>query len=254
MLTVCISTVAYRYLVLLRELTDSPEHRLNFLRSCARFWSTNPQFLYIVFDKLLQYRLIDPIDMVTYLFTGDTSTLLNSLDGTENTSVQPREWSDVNSWEILKLTVEKVQNRVKGSRARLEALKKKEENRLDAERAKLQKPGQDQEMAGGAITTITNGSGAIVEGAAGTSGDAAAAEGSSAEELAKIEALVESVQKEQEALLVEVVKRFHALLSESNTEAPASDSAASWDSWFALGWWDEFVRAVRIFHCLIVSF
>jgi len=209
-----------RYLTLLRELTDSPASRLAFLRSCSRFWKFNSQFTHIVFDKLLQYRLVDPIDVVSWVFSGEQSALL------DDKSVSPRDWSDINVWEILKMTLEKVQTRVVGSSSRLEALKKKEENRLDAERAALQKPGQGQEDMN----------------VDGTNGVSQVASGNS-EELEKIEKLVESVQKEQDALITEVVRRFNETLS----SLPISDNnedRQKWIRWFAVGWFDEFVRAV----------
>lgn len=118
-----------RYIALLREFTAQSADRLALLRSVSRFWTENSQFSTIVFDKLLQYRIVDPIDVVGWVFGGERGSV------EEEDSAAGRDWSSVTSWDILRMTLEKVQTRVINTTARLQVLRKREEDRVDAEAA-----------------------------------------------------------------------------------------------------------------------
>lgn len=223
-----------RYITLLRSLTKSSAARIDLLRSVGRFWARNSQFAGIVVDKLLQYRIVDPVDVVAHIFEGEQPTL----DAEQPT---PRDWSDINAWHTLRSTLEKVQIRVVGANGRLEALRKREEDRLDSERAKRTiAEGQmvtDEPTADGGVADAA--AAADGEGAsAPDGGDAAAA---AAAELSAVERQLASVKKEQEALIVEVVKRFNDALSAT----PAGEEEqARWQNWFLQGWYAEFCRTV----------
>ena len=138
------------------------------------------------------------------------------------------------------MTLEKVQIRVAGATSRLETLRKREENRLDAERAARATEGEM--VTDGADD---NASGIPVEAAADGSageGDKADTAAAAAAEVAAVERQLASVKKEQEALIVEVVKRFHQTLSGLD----AATDVDQWQKWFVQGWFAEFCRAVSL--------
>ena len=199
-----------RYITLLREFTDSAVFRLALLRSVSRFWVRNSQFLIIVFDKLLQYRIVDPIDVVNWVFLGEQPVL----DG----EVLPRDWTNVSTWDILRMTLEKVQTRVAGAATRLGAFRRREENRIDAERA------------------------------AGAEANEAAAEAANTAvaELEAAERQLESVKREQEVLVVEIVRKYHQTFANLDV----GNISDEWLIWFAKGWWAEFCRAVGPNVCI----
>lgn len=208
--------VLERYIVILRESTNSAAARSALLRSASRFWSSNTLFRHIVFDKLLQYRIVDPIDVVNFVFEGEELVL----DG----EITPRDWSDLSIWDLFKMTLEKVQNRVLAVTLRLENLRKREENRMDTERA-----------AAGEMKTDENDDGTRAEG----DGEAKITDEQAAIEVANVEKQVEAVKKEQESLFVDVVRRWQETL----TAVEGGEDA--WSAWFANGWFNEFCRAVR---------
>lgn len=208
--------VLERYIVILRESTNSAAARSALLRSASRFWSSNTLFRHIVFDKLLQYRIVDPIDVVNFVFEGEELVL----DG----EITPRDWSDLSIWDLFKMTLEKVQNRVLAVTLRLENLRKREENRMDTERA-----------AAGEMKTDENDDGTRAEG----EGEAKITDEQAAIEVANVEKQVDAVKKEHESLFVDVVRRWQETL----TAVEGGEDA--WSAWFANGWFNEFCRAVR---------
>ncbi|PLW39364.1 hypothetical protein PCASD_05032 [Puccinia coronata f. sp. avenae] len=108
-----------RYLELLKNLTNSPTARASLLQTVSKFWRKNVQFELIVIDKLLEYRVVDPIDSLRHSFETYKSS----------------QWSELQFWDGLKLTIEKVTRRVKASRAKLAQLKKDHEDLRDRQRA-----------------------------------------------------------------------------------------------------------------------
>lgn len=213
--------VLERYIVILRESTNSAAARIALLRSASRFWTTNTLFRHLVFDKLLQYRIVDPIDVVNFVFEGEEPIL--------DAEIVPRDWSDISIWDIFRMTLEKVQNRVLAVSLRLENIRKREENRIDTERA-----------AAGEMKTDENDDGAGTN----ADGEPKITNEQAAIEVANVEKQVEAVKKEQESLFVDVVRRWQ----ESITAVEGSEDA--WSAWFVHGWFNEFCRAVSETHCM----
>lgn len=106
---------AHSYLALLRNLSASAPTRLQLLKTVASFWRQNPQFHLIVLDKLLQYRLVDSVDVISWVFA--------SAD--EHSAA--RTWSDIDTWSALDITIKSVQIRIASAKARLETLTREQE-------------------------------------------------------------------------------------------------------------------------------
>ncbi|KAI8145645.1 armadillo-type protein [Fennellomyces sp. T-0311] len=96
--------VVERYLDVLRFVNSTPEGRLHSVQIVASFWKQNSQFLGILLDKLLNYRVIDPSSVIAWAFEKD------QLDHAERSF----------TWEILENTLNKVVTRVQQVKAKLE--------------------------------------------------------------------------------------------------------------------------------------
>ncbi|KAI8319953.1 ARM repeat-containing protein [Martensiomyces pterosporus] len=94
-----------KFMPALQQFGDTPEARLHIAKVTEDFWLKNPQFFAITIDKLVNYRVIDPITVVEMLF--DPAHM-----GT---------WNRFYYWEILRNTVNKVNMRVVQLQGRLEA-------------------------------------------------------------------------------------------------------------------------------------
>ncbi len=53
-----------RYLIVLRALSGPPEAKEHVLELVANFWKRSHQMVGIVFDKLMQYQIVEPADVV----------------------------------------------------------------------------------------------------------------------------------------------------------------------------------------------
>ncbi|KAG2230494.1 hypothetical protein INT48_009869 [Thamnidium elegans] len=99
-----ILNVVERYLDVLRFVNTTPEGRLHTVQIVASFWKNNTQFLGILLDKLLNYRVIDPTSVITWIFEEEQLKVV----------------SKSFIWEILKNTLSKVNSRVVQVKAKLD--------------------------------------------------------------------------------------------------------------------------------------
>ncbi|CAG8808138.1 19799_t:CDS:10, partial [Gigaspora margarita] len=81
----------------LNSLNETPESRLHTVKIVAEFWVNNTQFLGILLDKLLNYRVIDAIAVISWLFSNEME----------------KDIAKSYVWEIMKNTINKVISRVK---------------------------------------------------------------------------------------------------------------------------------------------
>lgn len=101
-----------RYLTLLRNLSTSPAARQDLLTTVAVFWKRHPQFHLIVLDKLLQYRLVDTRDVISWIFAPSE----------DQPGTRTKTWSDLDLWAMLQVTLKSMQKNVDGARMRVEGL------------------------------------------------------------------------------------------------------------------------------------
>ena len=120
-----------RYLPLLRNLAaggisssggvPSLEARMDILTASARFWKRNRQMVGIVFDKLMQYQIVDPTDVASWTFASGPGNGEGPLK------------VDYRRWDLLKAALDKANGRVMIAKRRVIALRKEEdENRARA--------------------------------------------------------------------------------------------------------------------------
>lgn len=117
-------------------MTGQREGRLALLEIVSKFWARNGQFELIVVEKLMEYRLVDPLDVVRHFFG----------------PADHRRGRGMQFWDGLKLALEKVTRRVTMAKKRVSRMKREAEDERDLVRA-----------AGAAETANTNGNGAHPE-------------------------------------------------------------------------------------------
>ncbi|KAI5475967.1 nuclear cap-binding protein subunit 1 [Pseudohyphozyma bogoriensis] len=138
--------VLERYLPLLRTLSASPAARLELLQTIGSYWRRNAQFHLIVLDKVLQYRLVDPGDVLAWIF---------AVDG----QGRGKSWSKIDIWSALSLTTRTVLGRVEQNKRRVEVAKARAEGDADAEEIEVmtsQLESAERELAAFVVEIIRN--------------------------------------------------------------------------------------------------
>ncbi|KDQ65071.1 hypothetical protein JAAARDRAFT_247138 [Jaapia argillacea MUCL 33604] len=110
-----------RYLPLLRSLAaPGDEARLDILTACSIFWKRNRQMIAIVFDKLMQYQIVNPTDVVGWTFNYGVGNERGSSSGPLSLNAH--------DWDLLKGALDKANGRVVVARRRVTALRKEEDD------------------------------------------------------------------------------------------------------------------------------
>lgn len=120
-----------RYLSLLRNLASgsisssgsggNPEAKSDILTAAAAFWKYNRQMVGIVFDKFMQYQIVDPTDVVAWTFmNGVVVGQIPELSGPMNLSAF--------EWDLLRGALDKANGRVTIARRKVIALRKEDDD------------------------------------------------------------------------------------------------------------------------------
>ncbi|ESK93122.1 cap binding protein 80-pb [Moniliophthora roreri MCA 2997] len=117
-----------RYLSLLRFIANGgvseapgggiPEAKSDILNAVAAFWKNDKLMVNIVFDKLMQYQIVDPADVVKWTFT--------NVSETEDELKTPLTLTAF-EWSLLKGALDKANGRVTIARRKLAALRKEDD-------------------------------------------------------------------------------------------------------------------------------
>ncbi|KAF8841289.1 hypothetical protein BDN67DRAFT_989826 [Paxillus ammoniavirescens] len=122
-----------RYLPLLRGLAnpnpahgggDETEAKRNILDAAAIFWRRNQQMVGIVFDKLMQYQIVDPTDVVAWTFGN-----AGMLDGIVGDPEKPA-CIGAFEWDLIKGALDKANGRVMVARRKVAALRKEQDDSI----------------------------------------------------------------------------------------------------------------------------
>jgi len=90
-------------------LNETNEAKDKTVRVVADFWKYNPQFLEIILDKLVNYRVVEPSNIITWILS---DIILSD------------QYTHLYVWSILRNTLKKVVLRVQQIKAKLEYTKK----------------------------------------------------------------------------------------------------------------------------------
>lgn len=135
-----------RYLPLLRNIASgggnaSPEAKADILTASAAFWKLNRHMVAIVFDKLMQYQIVDPADVVAWTFT-NRAEIRELSEATGPLSLSAFEW------DLLKGALDKANGRVMIARKKVVALRKEEDDNRARVKAKEDGIGMDVDTEG----------------------------------------------------------------------------------------------------------
>ena len=140
-----------RYLPLLRSLASggvsstggggNAEAKADILTAAATFWRRNRHMIVIVFDKLMQYQIVDPSDVVTWTFANKVTFEGTFSSGSAGAGASSAGLGSF-EWDLLKAALDKANGRVVIARKKVQALKKEE----DDTRAKVRAGGADNSM------------------------------------------------------------------------------------------------------------
>ena len=134
-----------RYLPLLRNLSNGSisnaangphaEARADVLSNAAGFWKYNRQMVSIVFDKFMQYQIVDPTDVVAWTFMNGVEVgQLAEIGGPMNLSAF--------EWDLLRGALDKANGRVALARRKVAVLRKED----DDTRAKIKAGDENMEV------------------------------------------------------------------------------------------------------------
>ncbi|KAF7330841.1 Nuclear cap-binding protein subunit 1 [Mycena venus] len=120
-----------RYLPLLRSIASggassaggsgNPEAKADILTASAAFWKHNRHMVAIVFDKLMQYQIVDPTDVVGWTFI-NRAEIRELSESTGPLSLSAFEW------DLLKGALDKANGRVMIARRKVATLRKEDDD------------------------------------------------------------------------------------------------------------------------------
>ena len=122
-----------RYLPLLRNLAAggisatsmagktnaATEARIDIMSAVAAVWRRSWNMVLIVFDKLMQYQIVDPTDVVAWTFT-HCASIVNGAPKTTFNAFQ---------WDLLKAALDKANGRVMVQRRKVAALRREADDK-----------------------------------------------------------------------------------------------------------------------------
>jgi nuclear cap-binding protein subunit 1 len=127
-----------RYLPLLRGLAnpspaqgggDVTEAKTDILNAVFAFWKRNRQIIGIVFDKLMQYQIVDPTEVIAWTFGNSANYSIE--DGAETNPLSVGAFE----WDLIKGAMDKANGRVMVARRKVAALRKEQDDSIARVRA-----------------------------------------------------------------------------------------------------------------------
>ncbi|SJX66508.1 related to 80 kDa nuclear cap binding protein [Sporisorium reilianum f. sp. reilianum] len=228
--------IVERYHALLRQLSRSARMRAAILAGAVRFWTRSQQWIHIVVDKLLQYRIVEPADVVEFIFsppTDEPATIRSGAEAKEG-------WVGFNTWTLLRLTLEKVNGRVDQLRKRLEEIERHEaderERKDAAAAAGLPLEDDDESPAAAQQEAMPLFPTSATLPIRLTEPSAQQQHLSSADALANLDA----IKSEQRKVLITALRGFKTHL------AALEHDQHAWTHWWTMGWYRQLVRCFNV--------
>ncbi|TFK28686.1 cap binding protein 80-PB [Coprinopsis marcescibilis] len=208
--------------------SSNPEARMEILSAAAAFWKHNRQMVAIVFDKLMQYQIVDPTDIVSWTFLNGAGVgQLSELGGPMNLSAF--------EWDLLRAAIDKANGRVVAARRKVMQLRKEADDKraqdnaavnhmdVDVEHKPEETPVDDPQL----ITALKAYSSLIKEQKMALS--------------RTLEGFVESLAPPPTARHPNPQAR--TVVSESAWESRAAWERDEWNAWETWGWYKQFCRS-----------
>lgn len=253
--------ILIRYHGLLRQISTSPSMRIAILATTVRFWSRSPLWIVMITDKWLQYRIIEPADVIEFIFNPPKGQFKTGKLAVDEDVANLRDWSDFNWWEIIKLTIYKVHGRVEQVRRRLNDLQQVEIERMEKLEAVKEAGGALDDGKGGAGNAPGASSLPLFPSGATQSTlprrpdlppmqlNDAHQQTQKQQTVEEAKASFDNILQEQRKVLVSSLQGFVSLLrSHENTadvwkrHGQENNDDETWQVWWIKGWYIEYCR------------
>lgn len=250
-----------RYLPLLRGLAnpspaqgggDITEAKTDILNAVFTFWKRNRQMIGIVFDKLMQYQIVDPTDVIAWTFGNSAGS---SEDGTLSVGAF--------EWDLIKGALDKANGRVMVARRKVAALRKEHDDSIarvkasgGADVASMEVDGEVKPIKQGMVSSFV------------ATHASQPFEDDSAESPQLTTALkaFTSLTREQKGALSRTIEGFVSCLAPSPGNTPYDHNVIGdeawkqretwsnneWRTWETWGWYRHFCRTVGLLFYLPV--
>ncbi|KAF8583944.1 hypothetical protein K439DRAFT_1411525 [Ramaria rubella] len=202
-----------RYLPLLRSISIS-DGKVDMLDATGDFWRKSPQMMIIVFDKLMQYQIVEPSNVVTWAFAPKQSK-----GGATGLTTS--------EWELVKGALDKAIGRVAISKRKLALLRKEDDDARARAKARVDGGAEmdvDAEVedeaveVSPALTTALKGYSTLTQDQKNT--------------LARVL-----------TGFVEALRSSSAIISEAAWSRRSEWEHSEWNKWETWGWYRQFLRA-----------
>lgn len=208
-----------RYLHLFKSLSSTPVKRQDLITCVWKFFGSQKQLGLIVLDKFLRYRILDPRDVVEWLFATEIHV-----------------WSDLNTWDLFTNTIEVAQSRIANATTKLEELKNDAAVRAAKEEQKKQDAAEDATANGdeskAPLPPLVFGQQLIVD-TVQVDSQSAKPDPSQSDEMRSVEKQLLVLQDGLSAMLLQSARGFTQLVSSAEGE---------WPKWWASSWMTQFAR------------
>jgi nuclear cap-binding protein subunit 1 len=231
-----------RYLIVLRALTGPPETKGHVLELVANFWKRSHQMVGIVFDKLMQYQIVEPADVAGWVFAHSSRGL---------------------DWDLLRSAVDKANGRVVVARRRVATLRKEDDDAHARAKAKANGGVADaaamevdaETMHGTNVSLFWNACSADRQWS-----DPQVVQAEDSPQLVAALKAYAAVTREQKSTLAHVLEGFvHTLhtsdvarrvIAANSWDGHASWGDEEWVAWRTWMWYKHFCRVVRAIICI----
>jgi nuclear cap-binding protein subunit 1 len=212
--------------------------KADILLAVSEFWRRNSQMINIVFDKLMQYQIVDPSDVVAWAFTNS-----GRVAGGEKISAEEATTKiDAFVWGVIEGALDKANGRVAIAKRKVTALRKEED---DSRARDIAKGGDVGNMDVDAVGT-----------GAATNDAEKPADSPQLTSALKVQSVL---IREQKMVLSRTLNEFVRILSETSESAVLREEGwhnranwgdDEWETWETWGWYRNFCRVVSKFSVL----
>ncbi|KAF8605412.1 hypothetical protein BDV93DRAFT_490802 [Ceratobasidium sp. AG-I] len=186
------------------------------LCAAGEYWALNRQMVGIVFDKFMQYQIVDPSDVIEYAFAAGTVVGEEKLEGEGLTAER---------WVLVEAALNKANGRVVGAKRRVAALNKEDEDRRARAIANAGGIGMDVDGDAQAVPTEP--------------------EIPISQSLVTAQKALEALTKDEKKVFQSAVTGFVEALTKAGipSPTPAEWARSDWSAWECWGWYRQFCRA-----------
>lgn len=210
-----------RYLQLFKSLSSTASKRTDLIDTAWKFFAPQKQMSLIVLDKLLRYRVLDPKDVVGWIFGASADA-----------------WSDINVYELLTNTIDVAQSRIANASAKLDSLRQAAAVRAAEEEQEKQKE-NNEEDENSMSSRFVGSTDADLDDVPVGDENKGVNTASSSDEIRHLEKQVLVLQDDLSSILMQSAQGFSTL-------AAQADQQNEWVQWWVRSWLAQFAQEYSV--------